>query len=256
MDSSLDIILSCMNFFVIYHTHRPPDKNHRYGHAKAEALGALGQAAFILGFAILLIYEILNRLVNPADLYFDPLAILLLILSTLLVLGLVVFQRFVIKKTDSDIIKIDYLHYKTDFVLNIGVLMALISSYYFNFAYIDLIFSFIVVAILLNGVRKILKSSIAILMDQELPQSKRLKIANYVKSFKSCKGLHDLRTRSAGDHIFIEFHLELASELTLKKAHDISDEIEKGLRTKFTPASVIIHQEPEGIVDDRYHEIL
>lgn len=256
MDSSLDILLSSLNFFVIYHAHRPPDNNHRYGHAKAEALGALVQVAFILGFAILLIYEILNRFINPTEIFLEPIAIILLILSTILVLLLVMFQNFIIKKTNSNIIKIDYLHYKTDFLLNIGVLVTLIASYYFQLALIDLIFATIVIFILLKGMKDIVKNSIAILMDQELPQKKRLKIANYVKSFSKCKGLHDLKTRSVGEHIFIEFHIELDPQLTLKAAHDISDEIEKALEKKFAPATVIIHQEPEGILDDRFNETL
>lgn len=256
MDSTLDIILSCINFFVIYHAHRPADDNHRYGHTKAEALGTLVQGAFILGFAILLIYEILNRAFNPVEIEIPPIAIGLLVISTLLVVALILFQRFVIKKTNSDIIKIDYLHYKMDFLLNIGVLLALLAAYYFQIYSVDLVFAFIVVVILLNGVRKILRSSLAILMDEELPSEIRAQIIKHVKSFKSCKGIHDMRTRSAGERIFIEFHMELASDLTLTQAHDITDEIEQSLKQQFKNAHILIHQEPEGIVDKRFYEDL
>ncbi len=63
--------------------------------------------------------------------------------------------------------------------------------------------------------------------------------------------MHDLRTRSSGERIFIEFHVELDGGMSLKRAHDVTEEIEKMLYDAFPKSEVLMHQEPAGIEDFR-----
>jgi ferrous-iron efflux pump FieF len=61
------------------------------------------------------------------------------------------------------------------------------------------------------------------------------------------RSLHDLRTRAAGVHTFIQFHIELDPKMSLVRAHEVSDEVERTLCAAFPHAQVIIHQDPAGV---------
>lgn len=95
-----------------------------------------------------------------------------------------------------------------------------------------------------------------VLMDRELADGDRDRIAQLVLAHPQSRGLHDLRTRSTGLGQHIEFHLELDSHLTLTEAHDITDEIEQILRQAYPVSELTIHQEPAGLEDERLDDRL
>ena len=94
------------------------------------------------------------------------------------------------------------------------------------------------------------------LMDRELPESDRKRIAAVVLGDQRVHGFHDLRTRSSGTTMFIELHLELDGSLTLDQAHDIADAVEVALAAEFPGAAIIIHQEPAGLDDERLDDAI
>ncbi len=85
----------------------------------------------------------------------------------------------------------------------------------------------------------------------ELPEDERQKIRDIAMAHSQVLSLHDLRTRSSGVHTFIQLHLELEPEISLIKAHEISDEVEALIRNEFQEAEVIIHQDPYGVEEER-----
>jgi ferrous-iron efflux pump FieF len=88
-------------------------------------------------------------------------------------------------------------------------------------------------------------------MDQELGQEDRARIIDIALSHPEVHDIHDLRTRSAGPRAFIQFHLELPKDISLLRAHEISDEVEAEVRAAFPGGGVIIHQDPEGVMEHR-----
>ncbi|MBT5353275.1 MAG: CDF family cation-efflux transporter FieF, partial [Rhodospirillales bacterium] len=97
------------------------------------------------------------------------------------------------------------------------------------------------------GAWSIAKASLQVLMDHELPDDERLKIRDIALAHPDVDGVHDLRTRSSGQSIFIQLHLELDGDMTLLRAHDIADEVEASIMAAYPNAEVITHQDPEGI---------
>ena len=95
------------------------------------------------------------------------------------------------------------------------------------------------------------RQALDMLMDRELPTDKRLHIRRQALGHPAAHGVHDLRTRRAGADVFIELHLELAGDLPLEQAHDITHEVEGGIREAFPEADIIVHQEPAGLEDER-----
>jgi len=251
IDSSVDALASVVTLLGVARALRPPDAAHRFGHGKAEPLAALAQAAFIGGSAVFLGYEAVSRLVNPTPVEATQLGIVMMLAAIVLTSALVLFQHWVIRHTGSVAIGADNLHYRGDLLMNSAVIVALGLTSATGSSYWDPVFALGIAAFLVRGAIQIANLSLGVLMDRELPDAERDRVTAIVMEHPGTRGLHDLRTRSTGIGQHIEFHLELDSNLTLAAAYDITDEIERDLRLAFPNAEFAIHQEPEGLEDER-----
>jgi ferrous-iron efflux pump FieF len=251
IDSSSDLLASLVTLLGVRVALRPPDRSHRYGHGKAESLAALAQAAFVTGSAVFLSYEAINRLINPQPIQEGLAGVAVMILSIFLTVGLVAYQRHVIRRTGSMAIGADSLHYSGDLFMNLAVIAALVITNATGIGSVDPIFALGIAAFLVFGATRIAKGSLDTLMDRELPHADRKRIRDIVMAHPATRDMHDLRTRNAGSIVFIELHLELDSHLTLAAAHDITDAVEAQLMEAFPQAEVLVHQEPYGLSDER-----
>lgn len=251
MDSAFDGIASIATMLSVAHAATPADQDHRFGHGKVEALSALAQGVFIFGSAVFLLFEAVHRFIHPVRISDAGVGIWVSAASIALTGLLIAFQHYVIRRTSSVAISADHLHYKGDLLVNLGVFAALALSYYSRWPYFDPLFALVVALGLLYGVRAVGSESVDILMDREIAPAEREKIAAIVGRHPAVRALHDLRTRSTGHRLFIEFHMELDGNMTLKAAHDVTEEVEKAIFESFPTAEVIIHQEPAGIDDHR-----
>lgn len=249
IDSVLDLMVSTVNFFVVQHALTPADKEHRFGHGKAEALAAMAQGLIISISGLFLGYESVQHFLAPAQMRGVDVGIGVMMVSIVLTLGLVRVQRKVAQETGSLAVAADSAHYKSDLVMNMGVIAAIVLSSYGGFIYADPALGLFVTLILFNSARKILGEAANQLMDHELPDETRAIIKKLIMSHPKTRGLHDLRTRASGTQKFIQCHVELDGKLTLVQAHDISDEIEEIVMATFPEAEVIIHQDPVGHED-------
>lgn len=256
MDSFFDVLASSVAMMSIIHAASPADRNHRFGHGKLEALGALGQAIFILGSSIFLLVESARRFISPEPVAEPAIGMAVIAISLFFTAGLVVFQRHIIKKTKSVALAADHLHYKGDVLMNFSVLTAIGLSGYTGWSYFDPLFAVGIGLTLIYGAYKIGRESADILMDKELPREEREKIKALVLAHEAVVSIHDLRTRSTGERIFIEFHLELDGDMTLARAHDITEELEVVLYEAFPKAEIMMHQEPAGIDDARIDHLI
>jgi ferrous-iron efflux pump FieF len=246
-DSILDLFASVMNIVILRFALAPADKEHSFGHGKAESLAGLVQAAFVLGSAILLIFSGVSRLLNPQVIVKSEVAIWVTVVAIVLTLLLVLFQRFVIKRTGSVIISGDALHYQSDLLLNLGVLAAIILSQGI-WVSADGAFTIAVGLFLISGAGQIMVQSVKQLMDHELSDDEVMQIRNIVLENEKAIGIHELRTRQAGAQRFIQFHLELSDELSLLEAHSIGDAIEAKICHVLAPCEVFIHHDPSSVV--------
>lgn len=254
-DSLLDITASAINFFVLSYALKPADDDHRFGHGKAEALAGLGQAAFIAGSGCLLAFHGVERVINPVALTHSNLAMAVSVFAVVCTLVVVIVQRQVVKRTESVAVQADSLHYQGDILLNITVLIALALSQA-GVVGADGFFAVLVAGFLLYNGWQIATQSADHLMDKELPEAQVLAILDVVKSHPDVQGLHDVRTRQSGKVKFVQLHLELDEQMELKKAHQVSDEVEimikKACNNEKHPEfsgeiDVTIHQDPVSL---------
>lgn len=244
IDSLLDMAASVINLLVVRQALKPADEEHRFGHGKAEALGGLGQSAFIAGSAVWLIIDVIHRLIHPHPLQDGKIGSLIMIMASILTLFLVLYQRYVVKQTRSLAISADSLHYLGDLYANIGVLVSLNVSVFLGWERVDSLVGAGIAVYILYSSWQIGQRSLDVLMDRELPDEARQKITEIALSHPHVWGVHDLRTRSAGLQDFIQMHLDMDEKLPLLKAHDVAHEVELTLQKAFPHAEVIIHQDP------------
>ena len=251
LDSILDAAASLINLLAVHHALQPADREHRFGHGKAEPLASLAQAAFICGSAAFLLVQAGERVAHPREIANTDIGYAVMVFSIVLTIILVIFQRYVVKKSGSVAIDADSLHYQTDVLINLGVMVSLFMSSHLGWKYADPLIAILIALYIVKGAWGIGQTALAILMDRELDDGDRKKIRDIVMAHTEVKGLHDLRTRSSGLHVFIQFHLELDGDMKLIQAHEISENVEQELMDAFPNAEVIIHEDPEGVEEAR-----
>lgn len=243
-DSILDSGASVFSFFAIRYALQPADEEHRFGHGKAESLAALAQSAFIAGSSMLLIFHSVEQLIQGPTLPNVGLGIWVSVAAIFLTLILITIQRLAIKETDSQAIRADHLHYQSDILLNLAVIVALFLSAY-GFIWADSVFAIGIALYLILGAIRIGAAAFNSLMDRELPDIMQKEIMTIAQKIEGVNGLHGLRTREAGPTRFIQLHIELDDRLSLLKAHAISDDVEAALMARFPSADIIVHMDPE-----------
>lgn len=246
-DSLMDISASVINLLAIRYSLVPADDDHSFGHGKAESLASLAQAAFITGSALVLVMNGFSRLVSPQPMEHLGIGLWVTIGALALTLLLVTFQSYVVKRTDSQAIKADRLHYQSDLLLNSGVLVALALSWY-GWLWADGLCAILLGIYILRSAMQIGYEATQTLLDRQLPDEERDEISRLTTSVSGVHGLHDLRTRQSGQLRFIQLHIELDDDLPLRRAHAIADEVEALLLKAFPASDVIIHMDPISFV--------
>lgn len=251
VDSLLDAGASLVNLLAIRHALQPADREHRFGHGKAESLAGLAQAAFIAGSGIFLLLEAGNRLINPKTVSNGEIGIAVMVLSLSLTLGLVAFQAYVVRKTNSLAISADSLHYRVDILVNVAVIVGIYLASFGGLQIVDPVLAVAIVIYMAWGSFKIARRSMDELMDREFPDEDRIKIRQIALEHPEVRDVHDMRTRSSGPYSFIQLHLEMDRNLSLVRAHEISDEVMYKVEDAFPNTEVLIHQDPEGVEERR-----
>ncbi|MBX9635047.1 MAG: cation diffusion facilitator family transporter [Magnetospirillum sp.] len=250
IDSTLDAAASIINLWAVRHALTPADREHRFGHGKAEPLAGLGQAAFIVGSGALLLAEALHRLQQPVAVTNEGIGIGVMAFSILLTGLLVRFQKKVLSQTNSVAISADSLHYTGDVLINGSVIVSLLIGATLGWTFIDPLFAIAIAGFLLWNAWQIAVNSFDMLMDRELPEEDRKRIKEIARANPQVRGMHDLRTRLSGQQGFIQLHLALDDDLPLIEAHDIADQVEKAIMEAFPQFDVLIHQDPASLHED------
>jgi len=249
VDSMMDVAASLINLFAVRYSLMPADKEHRFGHGKAESLAGLAQATFIAGSAVFLMLHAFDRLLHPRPL--EDLAVgigimVFAIASTLVLLGI---QRHVIRETGSTAIRADSLHYLTDLLTNASIIIALLLAG-FGWQGADSVFAMGIVLYILYSAWHIGHDAFQLLMDRELPDEQREQIRRAALAHAQVRGIHDLRTRRSGQDLFIQMHMELDDDLSLLDAHAIADAVDLEIRKRYPDADIIFHKDPYGLEEN------
>ena len=248
-DTALDFIASLITFLGVRWAAMPADEEHRYGHGKAESLAALIQVTLITVSALGIAWRSLDRLRSGNPTEGLELGIGVSVVAMAATFGLLAYQRYVIRKTGSVAILTDHVHYQTDVLLNLSVIGALVLDQVLGWRLADPIFGFAIAAWLMYGAWGAASHSVDQLMDREWPDDEREAFLAAAAEYPELAGLHDLRTRTSGAHRFVQFHVWVPGDWTVREAHERMDAVEEKLQHRFPATEIIIHLDPEGHTD-------
>ena len=250
-DSLIDFLASVFVFVAISYSMLPADAKHRFGYDKSEGLAAFVQSLFIGMSGIYVCFEATKRLLNPSQISQPSIAIWIILVSIVLTLALVMYQKHVIKKTKSIAIESDQYHYLTDTFINFSVLFSIAITGWTRFVFIDALVGLLISGVVLYTSVTLLKKSFKILLDQEIQSEDRDRIREIALDHPKVLGFHDLRTRDTGRKYIIQFHLELDPNMSLLESHEITDEVTDNVLKLYPDSELIIHTDPLGIDEER-----
>lgn len=250
-DTGLDLISSVATLAGVWVAAMPADRNHRFGHGKAEALSAMFQAVLIafsaLGLGVHAMAQIFA--VQPTQAAGTGIAV-----STIAIAGtlaLLAWQRHVIRRTGSLAIATDHIHYQADLLINVAVIAALLLDQYARVPHADALFGLGIAGWLGWGAWQASQQAVIQLMDREWPAEKRAHFLALLSRHPELRGVHDLRTRTSGNRDFVQFHVWVDGNMSVRDAHRVMDELEAKIAAEFPDVEVLIHPDPEGHVDER-----
>lgn len=253
-DSVLDLAASLFTFFAVRYAATPPDREHRFGHGKAEAFAGLVQAGLVAVSAALIAFESGRRLFAPVPISHGFESILAMLVSMGLTTLLVAYQTQALLRTKSIATRADRLHYLSDVASNVVVIIGIGAGAYAGFPYGDAIAGFIVAIWLGMGALKVGREAGDHLLDRELPDSDRTRITALAEADKRVLRIHDLRTRTSGPYIHVQFHADVDPGMTVEEAHKILVAAENRIRASFPTADIIVHADPKGAAPPHGHE--
>lgn len=248
-DTVLDLIASLATLAGVWVAAQPDDRHHRFGHGKAEALAAMFQVTLMSISAVTLAFRSIQQFIAGARIESAGDGIVVSGVAMLATIALISWQRYVIRKTNSLAISTDHVHYQSDLLLNLAVIAALALDQYAGITRADAVFGFLIALWLGWGAWSASQEAIVQLMDREWPEDKRRQFVQVMARHPELRGVHDLRTRTSGNRDFVQFHVWVDPDMTIREAHRVMDEIEVKLLAEFPGVEILIHPDPEGHVD-------
>ncbi len=250
-DSSLDLIMSLAAAAAIVYAARPADDDHAFGHTSAEDLAALFQSLFILVSAGMIGWNAVSRLTAETDpvIADERIGIVVMLVSIAMTLVLVWWQGRVARRTGNKVVAADRLHYLADLVPNLGAIFALAVSALWNLGRVDALVALAAAVYMLWGAVGIGKQAWDALMDRRADPEVIAGIAAIARGWPGVHGFHDLKTRTAGSRIFVNLHIELDGEQSLRQAHDIGASLRRAILAAYPQADVIIHKDVAARAD-------
>lgn len=247
-DSAMDLMVSLMAMAALIYAAKPADEDHAFGHTSAEDLAALGQALFILVSAAIIAFAATQRLLNPDahQLQAQEHGMMVMGASVVLTLGLVLWQTHVARRTGSRVVAADRLHYLGDLLPNIGAIASLWASQRFGMGQIDSVVAIGAALMLALGALRIGKGAFDALMDRRADPDIIAGIGQIAAGWPGVHGYHDLKTRMAGSRVFVNLHIELDGNQSLREAHAIGAGLRRAILAAYPQADVIIHKDVAG----------
>lgn len=244
-DSAMDLLISAAGLGAIIYAARPADDDHAFGHSSVEDLASLGQAVFVAGSGLAILWAALARLAGggASGLADEATGIWVMAASATITLALVGWQAQVARRTGNKVVAADMLHYLGDLLPTLGAILALVLSARFGWGRVDSVVALIAALVMLRGAARIGLAGWHALMDRQAPPEVIASLTEIVQIWPGVRGFHDLKTRTAGAKLFVQVHIELDGAQSLEAAHDIAASLKRAILAAHPNADVIIHKD-------------
>jgi len=245
IDSLLDLFASLFTFFSLRIAGKPADREHPFGHGKAESISGVVQGGLIFAAAAYIFYQAVTRIVVGADIEYVTAGIV--VMAVCIVVNIIVSRHLlrVARKTDSAALEANARNLATDVYTALGVLAGLVAVRISGLNILDPIIAIGVALFILKTAYDVVRKSFPHLIDVKLPEDEEALIESTMREHMGeLVGFHSLRTRKAGSERYIELHMIMARDASVERAHNLCDHLEEDIKSKLPNASVTIHVEP------------
>lgn len=258
--SALDLVAALMTFIAVRVADKPADRNHLFGHGKAENLSALFETLLLLATSAWIIYEAVQRL------FFTQVEVAVSYWS-FLVMGVSIVVDYsrsrilyrAARKYNSQALEADALHFSTDIwsssVVILGLVGLTIGRRFPSLVWLekaDSIAALVVALIVVYVSGELGWRTVAALLDAA-PKGMAAKVAQAALSVKDVRDAHAIRIRPSGARWFIDLHVTMSGDIHLKRAHANTELIEEAVRRVVPEADVTVHVEPVEEADSGVH---
>jgi cation diffusion facilitator family transporter len=247
LESVVNVAAAAGAWWALRVSARPADANHPYGHAKAEFLSAVAEGVLVVVAALSILHAAWGAFVAPVPPDAPWAGLALNGVATVLnaAWGSVMIARG--RALHAPALLADGRHLMADVATSIGVFAGVAAVALTGILWLDPLCATLSAANILYSGARVIRDSVGGLMDEALEARTLERIRAIVAdAAQGAIEAHDLRSRAAGRHRFLEFHLVVPAAMTVAEAHDICDRIESALRAEIAGLSVTIHVEPEG----------
>ena len=255
VDSVLDLFVSLFNYFAINNSEKPADDTFNYGRGKIEALASVIEGTIITVSGLFLLYQAIKKSFSGEVSQYLDISLIVMIISLFITIGLVAYLNAVAKKTNNMVIKADALHYKTDVYSNGAVLISLAIVSFTGLEIVDAIVGGAISIFIIYSAYELIEEGVLVLLDRALEEEKVEKIITAIKKEEKVNDYHFLKTRMAGNDVFVDVHLVYDCVITLMEAHKSADRIEDDI-CKIDPEMnwvINIHMDPydDSIINEQ-----
>lgn len=248
MESIINLVAAGMMIYSLWLSSRPVDKDHPYGHGKVEFMAVGLEGWMILLAGLVIAFEGVRRLVNPPELSMARLNTGMYLLAgvAVLVVALGAYVYRTGKKYDAPVLIADGKHLLTDALSTLGGVLALALVQWTGKLWLDPVIAIILAAIILFTSWRLLWEGIHGLMDRTDPQNDVIihEILDEAVESKLIQGYHKVRHRRTGSFHWVDMHLQVDGDMTVRQSHEIASLIEGRIEKRLGQANASAHVEP------------
>lgn len=249
--SGIDLVAALIAWWAVKASSAPADAEHPFGHGKFENLSGVIEALLILVAAVWIVIESVQKLMHPTPMQGLSLGIAIMGASSAINLFVSNWLMRVGRQTDSVALIADGWHLRTDVYTSFGVMLGLVVASLArwlhpngSFDWVDPVVALLVAMFIVKTAVKLTVGAVSDLLDSRLPLEELGQIEKYLTNREDLLGFHDLRTRKAGGWRFVELHLELPPDMTVRESHAIAHGVSRDIQSQFPAASVLVHVDP------------
>ena len=241
-----DVVTSVAGYIGLKVASKPPDEDHPFGHSRFEPL-----VAFLIGEALLIVaYEIgrdsVLRLLHGETIEVNSVMLAVTVVSITAKELMFRYSVYVGRKLNSQILIADAYHHRSDVLSSIAVLVGLVLQR-LGFRYGDALAGLVVAVLLVKVSLEIILENVGYLTGRAPPFEICEEIKRRALSVPNVLGVHDLRAHYVGNKLHVELHIEVPPELSLKEAHDVSEEVKKRIEEIPEVDRVFVHVDIKGV---------
>jgi cation diffusion facilitator family transporter len=246
LESVVNLAAALMALWMLIIAERPPDKDHMYGHAKAEYFSSAVEGILILIAAGMIAWSAIGRLLNPVPLENVGIGLVVSVVASAINFGVARVLLIAGRRYHSILLEADARHLMTDVWTSAGVVVGVALVALTGWLALDPLIALVVAAnIVWSGVHLVRRSALG-LLDTAIPSAERERVEDILATYEDHGiAFHSLRTREAGPRRFISFHVLVPGDWSVQHGHDVLEQIEHDVRAAFdTPTTVFTHLEP------------